>query len=132
MTKTIAALLAALPTLALAASGGWSASGSGPAISNRGVQASSPALTSPQPVSGTITEISWRYQLTGPVPAGLQAKLCSSSRCVAIEGSSGSTRGLTHVAASESLRFVFYVEGKGRLFPVFRVLSHQVMVNYQN
>lgn len=129
--RWLAALLLAAPALASAMSGGWSASGSGPAISNRGVQASSSALSSPHPVSGTMTEVSWRYVLTGPAPAGLQARLCSSSRCVAIEGSSGSTRGLTNVAAGESLRFVFYVQGKGRLFPPFRVLSHQVMVNYK-
>ncbi|KOC87650.1 flagellar protein flhE [Winslowiella iniecta] len=120
-----------LPTLALAASGGWSASGTGASLSQRGVQASSPALSPPSPVNGMMTEVYWRYLLTGPTPAGMQVRLCSSTRCAAIEGSSGSTRGLSNVPANESLRFVFYVEGKGRLFPVLRVLSNQVMVNYQ-
>lgn len=120
-----------LPTLALAASGGWSASGTGAALSQRGVQASSPALSPPAPVAGMMTAVYWQYQLTGPTPAGMQVRLCSATRCAAIEGSSGSTRGLSNVPANESLRFVFYVEGKGRLFPVLRVLSNQVMVNYQ-
>jgi len=120
-----------LPAVVLAASGGWSASGTGAALSLRGVQASSPALSPPAPVEGVMTEVHWRYLLSGPTPAGMQVRLCSSTRCAAIEGGSGSTRGLTNVPASESLRFVFYVEGKGRLFPVLRVLSNQVMVNYQ-
>lgn len=123
-------LLLTVPALAAAADGGWQASGAGPALSNRGVQASSQPLSPAAPVGGTMTDVYWRYTLSAPAPSGLQVRLCSENRCVAIEGGSGMTRGLTNVAAGESLRFIWLAEGKGRLFPPLRVVSHEVMVNY--
>lgn len=124
-------LLLMLPGLSLAADGGWQASATGPALSNRGVQATSRPLSPPEALPGTITDVVWRYTLSAPAPAGLQVRLCSESRCVPIEGASGSTRGLTNVAAGETLRFIYQVEGKGRVFPVLRVVSNEVMVNYR-
>ncbi|MEN5015215.1 flagellar protein FlhE [Erwinia sp. Eh17-17] len=129
--KALAWLMLALPGFCQAADGGWHASASGPSLPNRGVQASSRPLTPPQPVAGEMTEVIWRYTLSAPAPAGLQVRLCSGNRCVPIEGASGSTRGLTHVAAGETLRFIYQVEGKGRVFPVVHVVSNEVMVNYQ-
>ncbi|MFS2224809.1 flagellar protein FlhE [Pantoea sp. B65] len=131
MIRLLTAIMLWLPTLALAASGAWSASDTGASLSLRGMTVRSRPLSPPQPVSGAMTEVHWRYMLTGPIPAGLQAKLCAVDRCIALEGSSGVTRGLSNVAAGESLRFVFYAQGKGRLFPVVRVLSNQVTVNYK-
>ncbi|WP_048697318.1 flagellar protein FlhE [Erwinia piriflorinigrans] len=128
--KMILWLLLSVPVLAAAADGGWQASGTGPALSNRGVQASSQPLNPAAPVGGTITDVYWRYTLSAPAPAGLQVRLCSTSRCVAIEGGSGMTRGLTNVAAGETLRFIWLVEGKGRVYPPLRVVSNEVMVNY--
>jgi flagellar protein FlhE len=125
-------LLALLPLLAHAAGdGSWQASGMGATLSNRGVVASSRALAPSQPVDGMMTLVAWRYELNGPTPGGLLVKLCSATRCVPIEGQSGTTRGLTNVAASEPLRFVWEVPGGGRLFPPLRVRSNQVIVNYQ-
>ncbi|RWR03863.1 flagellar protein flhE [[Pantoea] beijingensis] len=133
MLKRVATMvwLLGLPGAVSASAGAWQASGSGPAISYRGVSASSASLSPSQTVSGQITDVFWRYRLTGPTPAGLQVKLCSGTRCVTIEGASGATRGLADADASGNVHFVFYIEGAGRLFPVFRVLSQQVMVNYQ-
>lgn len=128
--KAILGLMFSFPLLAFAADGGWQASTTGPALANRGVQASSRALAPPAPAGGTITDVYWRYTLSTPAPAGLQVKLCSENRCVALEGGSGMTRGLSNVAAGETIRFIYLVEGKGRLFPVLRVLSNEVMVNY--
>jgi len=113
------------------AAGGWQASSTGPGMINRGMQAASPALTSPEPVSGVMTEVAWRYVLTGPAPGDLRVHLCAESRCVAIDGASGTTRELTNVSASESLHFVYGVVGKGRLNQPLRVLSNEVMVNYR-
>lgn len=124
-------LLLLLPGVSLAAGGAWHASGTGPGLPNRGVQASSRALVPSQPVSGAITEIAWRYVLSTPAPAGLQVRLCSTQRCVPLEGGSGTTRGLSNVAAGETLRFIYHVEGRGRVFPVVHVVSNEVMVNYQ-
>lgn len=124
-------VLLLVPGLCQAVASSWSASDIGPGIGNRGVQASSRPLSPRQPVQGAINQIAWRYQLASPAPAGLQVKLCSSSRCTPLEGGSGVTSGLTNVAAGETLRFVYLVEGKGRLFPPLRVVSNGVMVNYQ-
>ncbi|WP_371820004.1 flagellar protein FlhE [Erwinia sp. E602] len=124
-------VLLLVPGLCQAVASSWSASDIGPGIGNRGVQASSRPLSPRQPVQGAINQIAWRYQLASPAPAGLQVKLCSSSRCTPLEGGSGVTSGLTNVAAGDTLRFVYLVEGKGRLFPPLRVVSNGVMVNYQ-
>ena len=124
--------LALLPLFAQAAGeGSWQASGIGATLGNRGVAASSRALAPSQPVSGLMTLVAWRYKLNGPTPGGLLVKLCSVSRCVPIEGQSGTTRGLTNVAAGEPLRFVWEVPGGGKLFPPLRVQSNQVIVNYR-
>jgi len=124
-------LLMLLPGISLAAGGAWHASATGPGLQNRGVQASSRPLAPSEAVSGAITEVAWRYVLSTPAPAGLQVRLCAENRCVPIEGGSGSTRGLSNVAAGETLRFIYHVEGKGRVFPIVRVVSNEVMVNYQ-
>ncbi|WP_435926864.1 flagellar protein FlhE [Dryocola sp. BD613] len=121
-----------LPMFAQAAGeGSWQASGMGATLAHRGVAASSRALSPSQPVNGVMTLVAWRYELTGPTPGGLLVKLCSVTRCVPIEGQSGTTRGLTNVAAAEPLRFVWEVPGGGKLFPPLRVQSNQVIVNYR-
>ncbi|WBM72297.1 flagellar protein FlhE [Buttiauxella sp. WJP83] len=114
-----------------AGEGAWQATGVGTTLSHRGVAASSRALSPSQPVEGGMTLVAWRYELIGPTPAGLLVRLCSVTRCVEIEGQSGTTRGLTHVAANEPLRFVWEVPGGGSLFPPLKVRSNQVIVNYQ-
>lgn len=125
-------LLVLLPFIAQAnGEGAWQASGMGTTLSHRGVAASSRALAPSQPVSGVMTLVAWRYELIGPTPAGLNVRLCSVTRCVEIEGQSGTTRGFTNVAASEPLRFVWQVPGGGKLFPVLKVRSNQVIVNYR-
>lgn len=111
--------------------GSWQASGVGATLSHRGVAASSRALAPSQPVTGVMTLVAWRYELIGPTPAGLNVRLCSTTRCVEIEGQSGTTRGLTNVAANEPLRFVWQVPGGGALFPALKVQSNQVIVNYK-
>ncbi|RKQ38242.1 flagellar protein FlhE [Enterobacter sp. R1(2018)] len=130
--RTLLALLL-LPLFAQAAGeGSWQASGIGVTLGNRGVAASSRALAPSQPVSsGVMTLVAWRYELNGPTPGGLLVRLCSTTRCVPIEGQSGTTRGLTNVAAGEPLRFVWEVPGGGKLFPPLRVQSNQVIVNYR-
>ncbi|KFC81563.1 flagellar protein FlhE [Buttiauxella agrestis] len=125
-------MLMLLPFMAHASGeGAWQASGVGATLSHRGVAASSRALAPSQPVTGVMTMVAWRYELIGPTPAGLNVRLCSSTRCVEIEGQSGTTRGLTNVAANEPLRFVWQVPGGGALFPALKVQSNQVIVNYK-
>lgn len=134
MIKNLSAMLLSIllaPGLALAASGGaWQSSDIGPSLDNRGVAASSRPLSPPHTMSGTMTTIWWRYELTAPAPVGLVVRLCSSTRCAVLEGQSGETRGLTNVPAGETLRFIYQVEGAGRLWPALRVKSNQIMVNY--
>ncbi|MCT2386933.1 flagellar protein FlhE [Erwinia pyrifoliae] len=128
--KAILWLLFSFPVVAMATDGGWQASATGPALANRGVAASSQPLIPPAGVAGVMTDVAWRYTLSTPAPAGLQVRLCATDRCVVVEGGSGVTRGLTDVAAGETLRFIFQVEGIGRVFPLLRVVSNEVMVNY--
>ncbi|POP44973.1 flagellar protein FlhE [Superficieibacter electus] len=121
-----------LPVGAMAAGeGAWQASGRGVMLNHRGVAASSAPLSSAQPVNGLMTLVAWRYELNGPTPAGLNVRLCSQSRCVALDGQSGTTRGLTGVPAVEPLRFVWEVPGGGRLLPALNVSRNQVIVNYR-
>ncbi|MBV4365146.1 flagellar protein FlhE [Erwinia sp. BNK-24-b] len=129
--KKLLLLLICLPQLALAGGGAWHASAPGPGLINRGMQAPSPALKAATPVNGAITEINWRYTLNGPTPSGFAAWLCAETRCVRLEGGSGSTRGLTNIQAGGSLHFVYGVQGKGRLPQALRVLGNEVMVNYR-
>ncbi|WP_039056656.1 flagellar protein FlhE [Enterobacter sp. Bisph1] len=130
------AWLIALPLLAQAAvqgigEGMWQASSIGIRLDNRGVVASSSPLGPEQPVNGLMTDVSWRYELNGPTPAGLVVRLCSQARCVALDGQSGTTRAFADVPALEALRFVWEVPGGGRLWPPLQVRSNKVLVNYR-
>ncbi|MCZ4058182.1 flagellar protein FlhE [Pantoea sp. LMR881] len=124
-------MLVMLPLWAQAAGGAWHASANGPSLVNRGSwQHSQPLLPSAK-VSGHINVVNWRYQLSKPAPSGLEVKLCAAQRCTSLEGASGTTRGLAHVAADESLHMVFGFAGKGALPPGLRVVSSEVTVNYR-
>lgn len=124
-------LLLMLPLLAQAAGGAWHASASGPLLANRGSWQSSQPLRSPSSVSGQINVINWRYQLSKPAPSGLEVRLCAAQRCISLDGASGTTRGLAHIAADETLHMVFGFAGSGTLPPGLRVISSEVMVNYK-
>ena len=125
-------LILLFPLVAQAAGeGAWQASSIGITLSNRGVSASSRPLSAPEPVSGLMTLVAWRYQLIGPTPAGLRVRLCAQTRCTELDGESGTTRGLDGVPAIEPLRFVWEVPGGGRLIPALKVQSNQVIVNYR-
>ncbi|QKJ87508.1 Flagellar protein FlhE [Paramixta manurensis] len=131
MRQFIFTLSLLFPLATPAATGAWQASGRGVALSHRGVAASSAPLRAAETINGHITLVYWRYTISEPIPAGLQVQLCAGSRCTAIEGGSGATRGLANVSASEALRFIYTVPGQGGLFPPLRVGRNEVMVNYQ-
>lgn len=123
-----------IPTAGYAAPGSWAADDTGVTLTLRGRVASSNPLRAPTGAAlgqELIATVGWRYRILGPTPAGLQVKLCAVARCMAIEGESGQSRGLAGEAANSDLRFVFSVEGKGALNPPLRVISNQVIVNYQ-
>ena len=120
------------PLVAQAAGeGAWQASGMGITLNYRGQSASSAPLVPGQPVSGLMTLVAWRYELNGPTPAGLRVRLCSQSRCVELDGQSGTTNGFNNVPAIEPMHFVWEVPGGGRLIPALRIQSNQVIVNYR-
>ena len=126
------AWLIALPLFAQAAGeGAWQASSIGITLGHRGQAASSQPLSAPQPASGLMTLVAWRYELNGPTPAGLLVRLCSQSRCVELDGESGTTMGFTNVPAAEPLRFIWEVPGGGRLIPALKVSRNEVIVNYR-
>jgi len=125
-------LLLALPMVAQAAGeGAWQDSSIGLTLNNRGVAASSRPLSAKQPVSGLMTLVAWRYELNGPIPAGLRVRLCSQARCTELDGASGSTNAFNNVPAAEPLRFIWEVPGGGRLIPALKVQRNEVIVNYR-
>lgn len=131
MRKRLIGLLC-LPCVALAAGeGAWQASNIGITLNHRGVAASSAPLASAQPVQGATTLVAWRYQLIGPIPAGLRARLCSLSRCTELDGLSGTTHAFNQVSAAEPFRFIWEIPGGGRLIPALQVQSIQIIVNYR-
>lgn len=124
--------LLALPMMAQAAGeGAWQDSSIGLTLNNRGVAASSRPLSAKQPVSGLMTLVVWRYELNGPIPAGLRVRLCSQARCTELNGASGSTNAFNNVPAAEPLRFIWEVPGGGRLIPALKVQRNEVIVNYR-
>nr|WP_318381299.1 flagellar protein FlhE [uncultured Enterobacter sp.] len=126
------ALLLALPLFAHAAGeGSWQASSIGITLNHRGEAMSSRPLSPSQPVSGLMTLVAWRYELNGPTPAGLITRLCSQTRCVELDGQSGTTHGFSNVPALEPLRFIWEVPGGGRLIPALKVSRNEVIVNYR-
>lgn len=126
------AWLIALPLFAQAAGeGAWQASSIGITLNHRGQAASSQPLSASQPASGVMTLVAWRYELNGPTPAGLLVRLCSQTRCVELDGESGTTMGFANVPAAEPLRFVWEVPGGGRLIPALKVSRNEVIVNYR-
>lgn len=125
-------LLLGLPLLTQAAGeGSWQASHTGITLNYRGIAASSAPLAPRQPVQGSITNIGWRYELNGPIPAGLRVRLCSLSRCSELEGASGQTSAFSQVSAAEPFRYIWEVPGGGRLIPALKVQSIQIIVNYR-
>ncbi len=124
--------LLALPMMAQAAGeGAWQDSSIGLTLNNRGVAASSRPLSAKQPVSGLMTLVVWRYELNGPIPAGLRVRLCSQAHCTELDGASGSTNAFNNVPAAEPLRFIWEVPGGGRLIPALKVQRNEVIVNYR-
>ncbi len=121
-----------LPMMAQAAGeGAWQDSSIGLTLTNRGVAASSRPLSAKQPVSGLMTLVAWRYELNGPIPAGLRVRLCSQARCTELDGASGTTNAFNNVPAVEPLRFIWEVPGGGRLIPALKVQRNEVIVNYR-
>lgn len=55
----------------------------------------------------------------------------SQSRCVELEGQSGTTVAFSGIAAAEPLRFIWEVPGGGRLIPPLKVQRNEVIVNYR-
>lgn len=129
---TILFLLA--PSLALAVSGSWVAEGAGVTLEQGGVRDASDALRPPNALPNAdarITSVSWRYRLLSGEPAGLQAQLCTPSRCIPLGGGSGTSCGLQGEPANVELRFIYLVQSRGGLNPPLRVIGNQVIVNYQ-
>lgn len=132
----IALSLMSLP--AVAASGSWSDTQRGVTLQNRGVMMSSPPLAAAnsapvrQKSSATITTVSWKYELLGARPAGLQVQLCNSvNHCVGLDADSGVTKSFYGQTASSPMRFVYFVAGGGAMNTPLRVMGNQVIVNYR-
>ncbi|KFK96373.1 MULTISPECIES: flagellar protein FlhE [unclassified Serratia (in: enterobacteria)] len=128
-------LLLLSPFAAQAVSGSWNASNDGIELGYGQLRAESQPLRPFNVLPGNsarITSISWRYQLLSAEPAGLQVQLCTLARCIALGAGSGRSEALNGEPADSEFRFVYYVQARGTLNPPLRVISHQVIVNYQS
>lgn len=138
MVRVALLVLSLMSLPAVAAYGTWSDTQRGVTLQNRGVMMSSPPLVAAdsapvrQKNSATITTVSWKYEVLGVRPAGLQVQLCNSvNHCVGLDADSGSTRSFYGQTASSPLRFVYYVAGGGAMNTPLRVIGNQVIVNYR-
>ncbi|MFI8415789.1 flagellar protein FlhE [Serratia sp. NPDC078593] len=119
---------------AQAVSGSWVADDVGVSLGQGWVRLASPSLRPPNALpdaNARITSISWRYQLASTAPAGLQVQLCMPNRCITLDGGSGRSDALQGELANSEFRFVYAINTRGTVFPPLRVLSNQVIVNYQ-
>ena len=138
MSRAALLLLTALSLPAVAASGSWSDTQRGVVLQNRGVMMSSgvlaPQASSPVRSKGsaTITTVSWKFELLGARPAGLQVKLCNNSNhCTGLDADSGVTKSFYGQTALSPFRLVYFVPGSGAMNFPLRVMSNQVIVNYR-
>jgi flagellar protein FlhE len=134
MKRLLALIFLLSPLSAQAISGSWVADSVGATLEYGGERGESPGLRAPNALpddNARITSVSWRYQLLASEPAGMQAQLCTLTRCIALGGGSGSSTGLQGEPANAELRFVYYVQARGSLNPPLRVISNQVIVNYE-
>ncbi|MEH0873366.1 flagellar protein FlhE [Pectobacterium cacticida] len=124
------------PLYAIATPGSWNGSQPGVKLDYRGEMVTTSAFTPNVAVKPeeTITTLYWRYVVDSRIPIGLVVKLCSQSpqRCIDLGGSGdGQTEAFNGLAADNAFRFVYYIEGKGRIDNTFSVRTIDISVNYK-
>ncbi|MFJ5502789.1 flagellar protein FlhE [Pectobacterium carotovorum] len=125
-----------LPFCATAAPGSWNGSMPGIKLDHRGEMVTTSAFVPNIAVNPDemITTIYWRQVIDSAIPVGLVVKLCSQSpqRCVDLDGSGdGQTQAFDGLAANNEFRFVYYIEGNGRVNHTFSVRTIDIAVNYK-
>ncbi|UMO86097.1 flagellar protein FlhE [Pectobacterium sp. PL64] len=136
MTHSLAAGVLAFPLCAIATPGSWNGSMPGIKLDHRGEMVTTSAFAPNIAVNPdeTITTIYWRHVIDSAIPVGLVVKLCSQSpqRCVDLDGSGdGKTQAFDGLAANNEFRFVYYIEGNGRINHTFSVRTIDIAVNYK-
>ncbi|MEQ9873738.1 flagellar protein FlhE [Pectobacterium brasiliense] len=136
MTHSLAAVVLAFPLSAIATPGSWNGSMPGIKLDHRGEMVTTSAFVPNIAVNPDemITTIYWRQVIDSAIPVGLVVKLCSQSpqRCVDLDGSGdGQTQAFDGLAANNEFRFVYYIEGNGRVNHTFSVRTIDIAVNYK-
>ncbi|KHS84604.1 flagellar protein [Pectobacterium carotovorum subsp. carotovorum] len=136
MTHSLAAVVLAFPLFAIATPGSWNGSMPGIKLDHRGEMVTTSAFVPNIAVNPDekITTIYWRNVIDSVIPLGLVVKLCSQSpqRCVDLGGSGdGQTQAFEGLAANNEFRFVYYIEGNGRINHTFSVRMIDIAVNYK-
>ncbi|MEH2920941.1 flagellar protein FlhE [Samsonia erythrinae] len=133
--------LLALPALVFsfcvtATPGSWNGTLPGIRLEHRGEMVTTSAFVpniSVKPEE-TITTIYWRHVIDSVIPNGLVVKLCSRSpqRCVDLDGSGdGQTQAFAGLTANNEFRFIYYIEGHGRINSTFHVRTIDLAVNFK-
>ncbi|MDY4378043.1 flagellar protein FlhE [Pectobacterium brasiliense] len=133
---SLAAVVLAFPLCAIAMPGSWNGSMPGIKLDHRGEMVTTPAFVPNIAVNPDemITTIYWRQVIDSAIPVGLVVKLCSQSpqRCVDLDGSgSGQTQAFDGLTANNEFRFVYYIQGNGRVNHTFSVRTIDIAVNYK-
>ncbi|UVO06891.1 flagellar protein FlhE [Pectobacterium polonicum] len=136
LIRSLVAVVMVFPLCAIATPGSWNGSQPGVKLDYRGEMITTSAFVPNTMVkpNETITTIYWRYVIDSVIPTGLIVKLCSQSpqRCVDLNGSGdGQTQAFDGLAANNEFRFVYYIEGKGRIKQTFIVRTIDIAVNYK-
>ncbi|QQG29988.1 flagellar protein FlhE [Pectobacterium carotovorum] len=136
LIRFMAVVVLTLPFCAIATSGSWNGSQPGIKLDYRGEMVTTSPFSPNIAVKPdeTITTIYWRHLIDSTIPSGLVVKLCSQlpQRCVDLGGSGdGQTQAFEGLAASNEFRFVYYIEGKGRMNNTFSVRTIDIAVNYK-
>ncbi|KHT18040.1 flagellar protein [Pectobacterium carotovorum subsp. carotovorum] len=136
MMHSLAAVVLAFPLCAIATPGSWNGSMPGIKLDHRGEMVTTSAFVPNIAINPdeTITTIYWRHVIDSAIPVGLVVKLCSQSpqRCVDLDGSGdGQTQAFDGLAANNEFRFVYYIEGNGRINHTFSVRTIDIAVNYK-
>lgn len=118
------------PLTVSAASGSWSGDSVGGVVSVGNQTLSSRPLNPTLPSAATPSRISWRISLLSPAPPGLQIKLCSQDRCIALDSLSGQRSVGSALTARGPFFFVYSVQSRGQLMPPLNVVKNQLTINY--
>ncbi len=131
MPRTLLSLALLLPLAATAAGGSVTAASMGGITGAGGQTLVSRALAPALPPGARPYSLSWRIQLLGNPPAGLNIALCAPGGCLPLPGLAGRMSLSGAPALAAPLHFTYRVARPGRIVPALNVVQNQLTINYR-